>query len=892
MDLIVTRAGADFDGLASMIAAKKLYPEAELVLNGEPQPGVRTYLAQEFRHIYGIKQPHHIIPSRVRRLILVDTRQAEHLGVLAACLRNPNIELHIYDHHRFTSGGLRGNLEEIHSTGSTTAMLADILRKRGIIPDPDEASLMMLGIYEGTGGFLHASTSPDDLLAAAWLLQRGASLDVAAQFASRNLTSEQLDLLTLLQREARSYVIHDVAVVISALTDPNYMHDFSLIAQQLMVTDNIDALFALICLGERISLIARSRIPEVNAGVVARELGGGGHASAASATIYDLTIAEAEEELVNLLHRHVRPKTTAAGLMSSPVIAVTGNVQIREANQLMTRYNITVLPVAKTISTVDGASQPEELLGMLSRTVAEKAIFHQLGHLPVAEYMTTEIATLPESATLADIQRLIVERRQRLIPIVRGKAIVGVLTRTDLLRLLSKDPGHLSLDLLGGDELPSTEQTRNLAGQIAKVLPRKSTILLREIGETAADLGCNAYVAGGFVRDLLLQIANNDIDIVIEGDGIAFAEALAKSHRGIVHPHEKFGTATVSFPDQTKVDVATARLEFYDRPAALPEVEHSSIKLDLYRRDFTINAMAVHLNPDKFGELVDYFGGQNDLLDRRIHVLHNLSLVEDPTRIFRAIRFEARLDFVISSHTAKLIRNAVRIQLLDRVDAVRCFRELKLILSEDNPLPALRRMAAFDLLPVLWSGLKQDRRLFHTLQQAHKAISWFRQLELPDKPETWMVYLLALMHRATADEFLSFCDRFSLSPRQRRKLHRQKKSAEAIAATLYARPPQRPSEIHQLLLPLDIEGILYLMAIARRRSIQQAAALFVTSLRTTTPLLDGADLKAMGYTPGPQFKTILNQLLQRRLDGAVTNQDEARAFVREHFAPLSRARQS
>jgi tRNA nucleotidyltransferase (CCA-adding enzyme) len=334
--------------------------------------------------------------------------------------------------------------------------------------------------------------------------------------------------------------------------------------------------------------------------------------------------------------------------MSAPVITATPNVTIDQANRLMTRYNVTVLPVVREN---DNGPRPTGLLGMISRMVAEKAIFHQLGGLPVADYMTTEIATIEENGTLSDIQKLIVENRQRLIPVVRGEEIVGVITRTDLLGLLVNDPGNLSSDLLRGDERPSVERTRNLGGVMAQVLPREIIVLLREIGEAAAHLDCNAYVAGGFVRDLLLHVKNTDIDIVVEGDGIRFAKSLAEKRRGVVHPHEKFGTATVIFPDQTRVDVATARLEYYAHPAAMPTVELSSIKLDLYRRDFTINAMAVHLNPERFGALVDYFNCQNDLKERRIQVLHNLSFVEDPTRIFRAIRFEGRLDFTITRHT-------------------------------------------------------------------------------------------------------------------------------------------------------------------------------------------------------------------------------------------------
>ena len=166
--------------------------------------------------------------------------------------------------------------------------------------------------------------------------------------------------------------------------------------------------------------------------------------------------------------------------------------------------------------------------------------------------------------------------------------------------------------------------------------------LLQSIGEVADKLDFNAFAVGGFVRDLLMKKTNLDLDIVIEGDGIAFAKALAAHLGGRYRTHERFKTAVVLMPDDFKIDIATARLEYYEYPAAMPMVELSSIKLDLYRRDFTINAMAIQLNQEHFGTLIDFFNSQNDLKQKSIKVLHNLSFVEDPSRIFRAVRFEKR----------------------------------------------------------------------------------------------------------------------------------------------------------------------------------------------------------------------------------------------------------
>lgn len=889
MDVITTHINADFDGLAAMVAAKKLYPQAELVFAGSQEKNVRDFLAQECSNIYEFKKIKHIDIKAITRLIVVDTRHPGRIGRLSECLDNSGLELHLYDHHPDSPDDMKGTVEKIEPVGSTTAIFVKIFQKREIEVTGEEATLMALGIYEDTGCFLHSTTTAKDMETAAWLLQQQANLDVVTQFVSHDLSGAQIGLLGKLLKQARTYSIRSVDVVIVKLTLPEYIDDFAVLIRRLMVMENINVLFGLICMGERMYLIGRSRIPEVNVGRIAHEFGGGGHASAASATIRDMTLFEAEEKLIALLHARIKPKAIAGEIMSAPVLSVPPNTSIDEANSLLTRYNITVLPVVSHSPTGGRKDHPAGLLGIISRRVVEKAIFHKLGHLPVSEYMTTEIATLPITATLTDIQELIIEHRQRLIPVVDGEELLGVITRTDLLNLLVSDPAHLPKNLLQEDEHPSVARTRNLSSLITGSLDKDIVLLLRTIGETAEELGYDAFVVGGFVRDLLLQVKNLDIDIVIEGDGIRFAAELAKRKDGSVRTHEKFGTATVILPHDGKIDVATARLEYYEYPAAMPTVELSSIKLDLYRRDFTINAMAVHLNPARFGTLVDFFNSQNDLKERRIRVLHNLSFVEDPTRIFRAIRFEGRLDFRITPHTEKLIKNAVRMHLFDRFFGPRFFGELKQILSADNPLPALRRMNDFSLFPFLWPdlrpNLKIDRRFIHLINQASRAISWFRLLYLKTPCPFWAVYILAIMSRSRVKELIAFCHRFELPPKKRKMLVRQKTEGERIAREMLRRPFMKASEIYWLLLDLDNVGLLYLMAIARKKYIKKAVSFFVTSLRDTVPLISGHDLQKLGFTPGPQFRTIINHVLEAQLNGRLQTKEDAFSLVKENYRP-------
>ena len=895
MRVITTHLNADFDSLASMIAARKLYPDAVMVFPGSQEKSVREFISQTLIYRYDFQKAKNIDLTKVDMLIVVDTRSTERIGHLAACLGNPGIRVHIYDHHPATFGDLQGEVEMVRDVGSTTTLLVEEMKRQEIEISAEEATIFGLGIYEDTGSLTHLTTTPDDLFAAAWLLEKGAKLDIIAQFITYDLTTTQVELLHSLMKTATQYTIQGIPIVVVTLSLPSYVDDFAMIARRFMHMENLDTLFALISMADRIYLIARSRIAEVNVGIIARDLGGGGHATAASATLRDMTLTEAQEKLIHSLHRHVLPQPIAREMMSKPAITIPADTTIAEANEILTRYSITAMPVLSPIIVAehDKAIPPRSILGIISRMVVEKAIHHDLGALPVSAYMTSDIATLPLDANLAEIQELIIEHRQRLIPIVDNGVLQGIITRTDLLNRLVNDPAHLPKDLLHESEHPSLERKRNLNSIIVECLNKPMIELLQRIGGVADDLKYNAFAVGGFVRDLLLKKSNLDLDVVIEGDGIQFAMQLARKLQGRIKTHERFGTAMIMLPDGTKVDVATARLEYYEYPAALPTVELSSIKLDLYRRDFTINAMAIQLNPEHFGTLIDFFNCQNDLNHRSIKVLHNLSFVEDPSRIFRAIRFEARMNFEIAPHTRRLIHNAVSMGLFGKTDDPRFFSELRQILSEEDPVPAIQRLAEFNLFPFLWPDLrphmKVDRRFLHILHQTQRAISWFRLLYLDEPCQNWMVYLLAVMSRSPDEVLIAFCNRFVIPQKIADRLLWQKTHVEKTVNLLSRREVVANSEIYWLLKELSVEGLLYLMALARKNQVKKAVSNYVTKLRYTRTDLTGNDLMALGYRPGPDFKMILNDLLDARLDDQISSREEEIALLHRLHPPGSLA---
>ncbi len=235
--------------------------------------------------------------------------------------------------------------------------------------------------------------------------------------------------------------------------------------------------------------------------------------------------------------------------------------------------------------------------------------------------------------------------------------------------------------------------TKNISAKMDKVLPREIIDLLRRIGNAASSNGFRAFIVGGIVRDILSAVRNIDLDIVIEGDAIKLGEELAEECNAKIVTHKVFGTCTITTKDNLKVDLATARRETYEKPAALPSVVFASLKDDLARRDFSINAMAVSINDEDFGDLIDPFKGESDLLHGSIKVLHGKSFIDDPTRIFRAVRFESRPGFIIEERTLLLAKEAIKDGMIGRLSKYRVKKELALISKEENREKAIKRLA-------------------------------------------------------------------------------------------------------------------------------------------------------------------------------------------------------
>jgi tRNA nucleotidyltransferase (CCA-adding enzyme) len=605
-------------------------------------------------------------------------------------------------------------------------------------------------------------------------------------------------------------------------------------------------------------------------------MGGGGHAYAASASIKGKTLAQVENNLVELLYSKIKAQRQAKNLMSSPAITVGTDVSCKNANDLLTRYNINALVVT------DERSNKEHLRGYITRQVIEKALYHKLENAAVKDYMTSELATVSPDADLSEVQEKIIDTKQRVLPVVDGAEIVGVITRTDLLNILGRQSKKAPEGFPDPLKEPVHARTRNVVKFLKERLSKRILNILKSAGEVADESGYGAYVVGGFVRDLFLYRTNEDVDIVVEGDGIAFARKYAEMAGARIHTYQKFGTAVIIFPDGFKIDVASARLEYYKFPAALPIVEMSSIKLDLYRRDFTINTLAIQLNPDKFGTLIDFFSARKDIKEKIIRVLHNLSFVEDPTRVFRAIRFEQRFGFTIGKLTDGLIDNAVSMNFFRGLSGRRVLTELKQILEEDNPVPAIIRLNDYDLLKFIHPSILFDKQLIFVLNSVRKVMAWYDLLFLDESYMKWVVYFLVLIHTCDQQRSEEICSRFELAPRYNKIFCNERFAAEKCVLKMARELPVANSMLYRELSGFRTELILYMMAISRQKLVKKAISLYFTRLRRVEVSLKGKDLQQMGVEPGPIYREILQATLDAKLNGKLKTRKDEIEFARSY----------
>jgi len=431
------------------------------------------------------------------------------------------------------------------------------------------------------------------------------------------------------------------------------------------------------------------------------------------------------------------------------------------------------------------------------------------------------------------------------------------------------------------------------AANLLQRLPARMASVLHVVARLADAQCVKIFLVGGVVRDLLLHRPTFDLDLAVEGNGIAIARLVSERFRTSLTVYDRFATARLQFPSGLRMDIATTRKESYALPAELPCVEPASLAEDLYRRDFTINALAIQLNAGHVGHLIDWYGGQRDLRDRTIRVLHEKSFEDDPTRIFRAIRFEQRFKGRLDANTQRLLRIAAEIGLIDRLSGPRLCNEWFLLFAEQDPSRALDRLAQLKLFRFLHPQLHYGVHTRRIIRSLSKLLTTWTSRFPTSHLDRSVLYLMALLEGASEFVLEGVIARLMLSNEQAKKVRTSGRKPARILHELGGANTLRPSELYHLLIEVPDEALVLLLAkaAATKRTmqigrIQRRVFCFMTRLRTSKTALRGADLLQMGMEPGPQIKDCLTRLLDARLDGTVKTRAHERAFVQARLIAL------
>ncbi|MET0560060.1 MAG: CBS domain-containing protein [Gaiellaceae bacterium] len=852
--VIATHGNTDFDAFGAMLAARLLYPDA-IVAIATLNRNVRDFYRLHAEELGAIADVSRLELDAIRRLIVVEVTSASRLGDLESVALDPNVEKVLFDHH--AESGVPEWVSEqtavLSTDGALTTTLVGIVAERELAPTPLEATAFALGIHEDTGSLTYATATQRDVDALSWCFRHGARQDLVNDYlhaplalAERRLLQDLLDALEPIEPPGDD-------VLLASVSSAEYIDGVSNLAHKIVDLTDARALVLLVEMDERVFVVVRSRTERIDAAAIAAVLGGGGHAQAASAICRD-SLARARELAIGALRDTRGTEVLARDVMSTPARAVEPTASVRDAMTLCQRHGQSGVFVA----------EEGRLVGGVSREDLDKAIGHDLAHAPVRGIMSSEVVSAHEDASLSELRTLVTAAEDGRVAVLRGYELVGVVSRADLLRALEGVPAQLSEVVESiAEELRSSPRLRNIADAVA------------QLGERAD----RVYLVGGTIRDILLGEESFDVDIAVEGDAIAFSYALAGALGGRATPHQRFGTAIVSYGDGERIDVVTTRTEFYDAPGALPTVERAGLREDLLRRDFTINAMAASLGVDDFGRLVDPYGGRADLDARVLRVLHNLSFIDDPTRIFRGVRYEARHGFRFEDHTARLLRGCIEMGLVGDLSSSRLRDELVALLEEPGASAGIRRLGE----------LGADRAIHPHLRGDDGAAALFsRAAELRDELAVdlprWHIGLAALAREMPPDEAYDWLDRLTLRRRDAERIVGAVTVAPRIVARLRS-DHLDAAQVVALADPFAPDAPLLALAIEDRPELRE----YFDRLRDVRLEIGGGDLIALGLPESPQIGEILGEIRKRKLNGELDGREAELAAARELVAASASA---
>lgn len=837
MDLATTHLSADLDGLASLVALHLLEGPFELVLPGSIEPTSRAFWLDredEFPPLLSLAELRRRLKEEpLGRFHVVDTADPARLGELRSYLERAD-EILAWDNHPEGEADLpRAPLPEV---GACTSALVLRLAERGKRPTPAEAGLFLLGIHMDTGHFTFAGTTALDHRAARICLEWGAPIEWIARYLPKGFTSRELNLLSAMAASAEHVPVDGGSAVVMTLETEDYEPNLSVLVEQLRTAEKWPAAFLLAGSGGRVDVIGRSA-GGVHVGEILGSLGGGGHREAASASLRSMTLHEAKSYLRQVLGERGGKRRTALEASTHPFVSLPASATLRRAAERMRERRIDSLPLTR------GRGRELRYVGQVGRRDVDSALAHGLADRPVGELSLEAPTWIAPDAPLDEARRILAAGGKRFLLVGHppGDAL-GILTRGAVLRALEEP----SLQPAGGR--PSVARVRAL---LREGLGTRWE-WVEKLGRVAESMGLPIHLVGGSVRDLFLGQPVRDVDLVVEGPAPRVAREASRRFGGRVSAHQAFGTASLILDGGERIDLASARAEHYEEIAALPTVElHAALRQDLFRRDFTINAMAISVSPRDLGVLQDPYGGYADLQAGVLRVLHGLSFHDDPTRAFRAARFAARFDFTPSPETLGLLHAARKAGAFERLGKERLGVELDRILERREVVQAFRLLRSWKLLPTIHPRFTRSSAFLDRLGRLRETRHRLGELlgaALPDQADVMWIEVGRAIPKEDRESWGRMVPRGGA--RRRRFVSGYERVRRALLRLARARTG---AQAGASLYGLDEAELIYALATSDSESASGWIDWWIRRGRKIRSQVDGAALIALGHPPGKKM---------------------------------------
>ncbi|HCB69644.1 MAG TPA: CBS domain-containing protein [Persephonella sp.] len=862
LQVVYIEEGADLDAFSSAYGITLLYPEAKILLPHALSPSVRLTI-NRFKDLLDKKTIRKKDLSKIDRLFLVDTSNIKKARQYLKNYLTEKTAIDIYDHHP-TKLRKSENLNlYIKKTGSATTIIVEKIREKGVELKPEDSTLLLLGIYEDTGSFTYNITTSDDLKAAAFLLERGADLETVRTILERRIDEKQINIVQQLIENIQYFPVKDKKIIISVAYSKEYIPDISAHLHLIKPFQEVDAFFAIINASGKISIIGRSKTKDINVGKILSFLGGGGHYAAGSAMIKGMTTQEIKTYLENILIGEFYRDQKISNIMYRNVIKVEKSRIIKELKDIIQK-----VPVIFVVN------REGKFEGIALSKVLKESIRHGIDDISVENFVIDNVVTFEESMPVAEAEKYLINSSQDYFPVLRKGYPVGIVSRNYLLKVLHGQVFDFEKDIFITRERIKPKYL-NYREKLQQHLPDDVIQELKKIGVIAKRSGFRAYLVGGIVRDIVMKRKNLDIDIIVEGDAIELVKKYAKENNYRYYYFEEFMTAQVTLPSGLKIDFATARKEIYEYPGAYPKVRKASIKEDLYRRDFTINTLAIEITEDNFGTLIDFFNGLRDIKDKVIRILHQLSFIEDPVRILRAVRFAGRFGFKIGKMTERLLKLAVDENLLLVAPTGRVNTELSYSFNEEKATEIIYLMNRYKILHQLIPEFVFDDKREEVINRLRDMIVTF-EIFFGHKVDRVANYLLALMYHLPLDISYQFLERYHFSNgKQLFKLFFSVKGR-------FRKIPEKNSELYMIIKNIKKDVLVFLCSYLPAE-ISERIIYILKKEEERKLLITGNDLKELGLKPSPLFKEILDEIFLKYLDGEIKNRREALEYLKNKY---------